>query len=287
MKAMKCIFVLTCLLVCAGLSAQQKVPQGFQQIQEDGTYLVAEQMPEFPGGMDALMKYLGSNIKYPKSAQEKAISGRVIVSFVVDVDGSLKNMKVVRGVDPALDEEAVRVISTMPLWNPGKDKGKEVPVKYTIPISFSLTPPNNNDDDGFLLIPSDAGIKNQSLKAIWQLCRVVKNSDGSFKLFPQPVLKDISGDKTFTNLFMSVKKYPSIIPVTGKYELKSNNLYVEIIDKEKSMPEFSAWDKNEITYEFLHDNLVKFQFTVPANNKEMIEYWYRTSTPKSQTLMAD
>ncbi|MGV2541757.1 TonB family protein, partial [Bacillus pumilus] len=90
---------------------------------ENKVFDVVEQMPSFPGGNAALMKYLGDNIKYPVVAQENGVQGRVVVSFVVERDGSITDVKVVRSVDPSLDREAVRVVSTMPKWIPGKQNG--------------------------------------------------------------------------------------------------------------------------------------------------------------------
>ncbi len=95
-------------------------------------------MPEFPGGMNSLLDYIAKNIKYPEEAQQKGIKGRVILQFIVNTDGSLSDFKIIRGVDPQLDAEALRVVKSMPKWTPGKDKGKVVPVYYTVPISFGL-----------------------------------------------------------------------------------------------------------------------------------------------------
>ncbi len=105
---------------------------------EDEVFMVVEVQPEFPGGMQALMKFLGDNIKYPEEAQKNKIQGRVIVNFVVNKDGSLSDFKVVRGQDPLLDAEAIRVISTMPNWKPGMQRGQTVKVRYTLPIVFRL-----------------------------------------------------------------------------------------------------------------------------------------------------
>ena len=107
-------------------------------VDEDVIVDVAEIMPEFPGGTAALMKYLGTNIKYPTISQEMGSAGRVIVQFVVDKDGSISNPEVVRGVDAYLDKEAIRVISGMPKWKPGVQNGKKVRVKYTVPVVFRL-----------------------------------------------------------------------------------------------------------------------------------------------------
>nr|MBP7472978.1 energy transducer TonB [Prevotella sp.] len=99
---------------------------------------VVEQMPSFPGGNGALMSYLASNIKYPVVAQENGVQGRVVVSFVVERDGSITDVNVVKSVDPSLDREAQRVVRSMPRWNPGKQNGSAVRVKYNVPVSFRL-----------------------------------------------------------------------------------------------------------------------------------------------------
>lgn len=106
---------------------------------EGDIFQVVEQMPEFPGGMEALLAYLGKNIKYPASAQENNIQGRAVIEFVVNKDGSIVDPKVVKSLDPACDKEALRVIKAMPKWNPGKQRGKPVRVKYTVPVTFRLT----------------------------------------------------------------------------------------------------------------------------------------------------
>jgi protein TonB len=95
-------------------------------------------MPEFPGGQDALNRYLVRNIKYPLLAQENGIQGRVVCQFVVNSDGSIVDIAVVRGVEESLDKEAIRVIQSMPKWTPGRQGGKSVRVKYTLPIRFKL-----------------------------------------------------------------------------------------------------------------------------------------------------
>ena len=99
---------------------------------------MVEQMPTFPGGNAELMSFLAKNIKYPTIAQENGTQGRVIVQFVVEKDGSIADARVARGVDPYLDKEALRVIKSMPHWIPGKQNGKPVRVKYTVPVMFKL-----------------------------------------------------------------------------------------------------------------------------------------------------
>ena len=101
-------------------------------------YEVVEQMPRFPGGDAALMQFLSKNIKYPKEAENAKQEGRVIANFVVEEDGSVSNVKVVKSVSPLLDAEALRVLGLMPRWEPGQQNGKPVRVKYTVPITFRL-----------------------------------------------------------------------------------------------------------------------------------------------------
>ena len=106
---------------------------------DNPVFEVVESMPEFPGGgMTAMMQFLSKNIKYPVNAQKNGTQGRVTVQFIVNADGSISNIGIIRGVDPELDGEAVRVISTMPNWKPGTQKGKPVRVKYTVPVMFRL-----------------------------------------------------------------------------------------------------------------------------------------------------
>ncbi len=110
-----------------------------EEEEEEVVFVVVESMPEFPGGQQALFKYLSDNVKYPVIAQENGIQGRVICQFVVNKDGSIVDVEVVRsGGDPSLDKEAIRVIKSMPKWKPGKQRGKAVRVKYTVPVNFKL-----------------------------------------------------------------------------------------------------------------------------------------------------
>ena len=110
-----------------------------EEEEEEVIFMVVETMPEFPGGQQALFKYLGENVKYPVIAQENGIQGRVICQFVVNKDGSIVDVVVVRSSgEPSLDKEAIRVINSMPKWKPGKQRGKPVRVKYTVPVNFRL-----------------------------------------------------------------------------------------------------------------------------------------------------
>ena len=105
---------------------------------EAQVFVIVEDMPEFPGGQLELQKWIAKSVKYPVIAQENGITGRVFVTFVVNKVGGVEQIRIVRGVDPSLDKEALRVIGKMPKWKPGKQRGKAVKVSYTVPINFQL-----------------------------------------------------------------------------------------------------------------------------------------------------
>jgi TonB family protein len=106
--------------------------------QDVNVFYIVEEMPEFPGGEDALRQYISEAVNYPDSANKNGIQGKVYVSFIVAKDGSVVDAKIARGVDPLLDKEALRVVSSLPKWEPGKQDGKPVNVSYTVPINFVL-----------------------------------------------------------------------------------------------------------------------------------------------------
>lgn len=109
-----------------------------EEFEEEEIFTIVEKMPEFPGGMRALFTYLGSELKYPAMAKDAHIQGKVYVTFVVDKDGSITNVKVLRGIGGGCDEEAVKVVEGMPKWEPGKQRNKAVRVQYNLPINFIL-----------------------------------------------------------------------------------------------------------------------------------------------------
>jgi len=124
----------------AVLQAKEEIaqPEPPKHEEENKVFDVVEQAPSFPGGQGALMSWLRENLRYPVVAQENGISGKVQVQFVVGKDGSISGAKVVRGVDPSLDKEALRVVNSMPRWTPGKQNGASVNVRYTLPVVFRL-----------------------------------------------------------------------------------------------------------------------------------------------------
>ncbi|MCQ2227607.1 MAG: energy transducer TonB [Bacteroidales bacterium] len=120
-------------IVFQEVEVQEEEPEETEEV-----FLIVEQMPVFPGGDEALRKYLAQSVKYPVIAQENGIQGRVFVSFVVNQKGEVTNVRVARPFDPNLDKEAVRVVQSMPKWTPGMQRGKAVKVSYTVPINFVL-----------------------------------------------------------------------------------------------------------------------------------------------------
>ena len=119
-------------------SAREVMVTGYAQFTDNKVYESAEVMPEFPGGEVELLKFVAKRIKYPTEAQRKGAQGRVIVKFVVETNGSISNIHVVKGIDPLLDAEAIRVCTTMPTWAPARQEGKAVRCYYTIPVTFGL-----------------------------------------------------------------------------------------------------------------------------------------------------
>ncbi len=119
-------------------SAREVMVTGYAQFTDNKVYESVEVMPEFPGGQAELLKFVAKSIKYPTEAQRRGAQGRVIVKFVVETNGSISNIHVVKGIDPLLDAEAIRVCTTMPTWAPARQEGKAVRCYYTIPVTFGL-----------------------------------------------------------------------------------------------------------------------------------------------------
>ena len=119
-------------------SAREVMVTGYAQFTDNKVYESVEVMPEFPGGQAELLKFVAKSIKYPTEAQRRGAQGRVIVKFVVETNGSISNIHVVKGIDPLLDAEAIRVCTTMPTWAPARQEGKAVRCYYTIPVTFRL-----------------------------------------------------------------------------------------------------------------------------------------------------
>jgi TonB family protein len=153
MQQLKSLLFIPMLFVCicsanAQTPANKSIPisadslrkerQSLEKPDKDGIYQMAEKMPQFPGGEKALLEYIGHNLKYPRIAQRNGIQGRVIIRFVIDEEGKVKNVNVLRGLDADCDYEALRVITNLPNFIPAEQKGEKVSVYFTIPITFRL-----------------------------------------------------------------------------------------------------------------------------------------------------
>lgn len=125
-------------LITENASNASKTFKSPETVDGDHVFFKVEEMPEFPGGEQGLRTFLANTIKYPEEAQKAKTQGKVFVTFVVDKNGKVRNAKIARGVDPGLDAEALRVVSALPDWKPGKQKGEPVDVSYTVPINFAL-----------------------------------------------------------------------------------------------------------------------------------------------------
>ena len=135
---MKRLIMMSLMAICCLTTVLAQKTVVSQKDQKEEPFNVVEDMPAFPGGMDAMIQFLSSNIQYPADAQKQKVDGRVLVNFVVEKDGSITEVKVIKPTFPSLDAEAVRVVKAMPKWKPGYQRGKAVRVQFTMPINFSL-----------------------------------------------------------------------------------------------------------------------------------------------------
>lgn len=172
------------------VAVKDTVKRGKVGRQEGGVFTVVEQMPEYPGGVNACVNFIKDNLRYPAEAAAKGVQGRVIVQFVVDENGAISNPRIARSVDPALDAEAIRVIKLMPKWKPGMQRGQAVKVKYTVPVNFNLskagdkvkvTPMSAGSDGKPLIVVNGKEVTNEVLQALdpnkIELVRVLKGEE--------------------------------------------------------------------------------------------------------------
>lgn len=147
MKKILKIFLIMLLTFVGSTCFAQEIESIEEEPLENDVYTIVENMPEFPGGQDSLFKFLAKNIIYPKEAKEKGIQGKVYVNFTIEEDGSVNHVKIIRGVHPLLDNEAVRVIKLLPKWKPGTQRGKTVKVSYNLPITFNMSAPADKKEE--------------------------------------------------------------------------------------------------------------------------------------------
>lgn len=263
--------VLVWMCSCVQLFAQQNN----KTIREDGAYLIVEQLPQFPGGTPAMMKYITDNVKYPAEAFKQGIGGRVVVQFVVEVDGKLGRMKVLRSVHPLLDAEASRVIAGMPAWKPGEDKGKIVPVVYAIPVVFKQSSTIESNNSGGIVVSGDTNVA-PNVQGIWQLCMLARpQEDGAYRVIPAPCIKLLSADKTFVTLMtITQPNVKSFINASGTYRQTSDSTYVESVTK--SMTDNVLIGREvELTFKLLNSNMLMITYLMPGAPRRATEYWTR------------
>ena len=135
---MKRLILMSLMAICSLTTVLAQKTVVSQKDQKEEPFNVVEDMPAFPGGMEAMSQFISSNIKYPADAKKQKVDGRVLVKFVVEKDGSITEVKVIKPAFPSLDAEAIRVVKAMPKWKPGYQNGQAVRVQFAMPINFSL-----------------------------------------------------------------------------------------------------------------------------------------------------
>ena len=213
-----------------------------EEPQEKVIFQVVEEMPEFPGGMGEAMKFLAKNIKYPVAAQQAKIEGRVIVQFVVERDGSISDIHTVRSVSPELDAEAIRVVSLMPKWKPGKQRGKAVAVKYTMPIMFRLQSPAPKNEEAAsiqhinLKVDKDASMEKVDVVKDYLRNRNPYGEDGNTLVLQK---RGASAGQSTDNVLVVVD---GVIKGYGQQVLKQVPVTsveaAQVVSKEKAVAEF-------------------------------------------------
>ena len=267
---------LVLIWICSNIqmAAQEKM----LQVREDGVYMYVDQMPVYPKGQEGIMQYIAKTVKYPAYARSKGASGTVLVQFVIKKNGKTSQFEVVRGVDPLLDEEALRVVKGIPgKWVPGREKGKKVLVSYTIPVSFRLSGENNSSS-------SNEGLKvNKNIKAslegVWQIWTHVEPLGyGKFDIQTGPYMKILSSDKNFFNIHLAITDERAVITAMGTYAQTSDCTYVEKIFKSITDPELTGAD-SKLKFEFISENLLQISYQLPGRPLPSKEIWVRVIQP--------
>lgn len=211
-------------------------PQSVQKVASseipttNDVFMVVEQMPEFPGGMSACLKFLADHVAYPKEAAEKKIQGRVIVQFVVMKDGSIANARVLRAVDPLLDAEALRVIGLMPKWKPGTQRGQAVNVKFTMPVTFRL---NKDSTD---MQPTTAGriaaVSGNAKEKVQHVLRISEGKETPLVVVDGEEISVSSLDKLSPDTFESINVFKGEAAI-NRFGEKGKNGVLLITTKKK------------------------------------------------------
>ncbi|WP_279120684.1 TonB family protein [Bacteroides acidifaciens] len=272
-------FTLSILLVWISCIIQLFAQDNVPQVDKDGVYMYTDQMPVYKGSKEERDKIIAENLKYPAEASLKQIEGVVLVQFVIGKKGNVSNFKVIRSIHPSLDEEALRVVKMLKKWIPGRHQGKPVSVRYNIPVNFKLSVPQKEQWDNTVdLVPKCQ--ENASLQGVWQLCLGVDPlPGGKYRIKTAPVLKILSSDKTFINLYMNTMGNTSAITAMGTYQQTSDTTYYEYIFQSVTDPQLLGV-KNNIRFEFVTKNILVLNYRMPGKEQEGKEMWVRVVQPK-------
>mgnify|MGYP002732180955 CR=1 FL=1 len=211
-------------------------PQSVQKVASseipttNDVFMVVEQMPEFPGGMSACLKFLADHVAYPKEAAEKKIQGRVIVQFVVMKDGSIANARVLRAVDPLLDAEALRVIGLMPKWKPGTQRGQAVNVKFTMPVTFRLN--KDSTDMQLIGVGKVADVSGNAKEKVQHVLRISEGKETPLVVVDGEEISVSSLDKLSPDTFESINVFKGEAAI-NRFGEKGKNGVLLITTKKK------------------------------------------------------
>lgn len=214
-------------------SASQKAPQHNTTSEPQNTeevFMVVENMPEFPGGLNACLKFLADHVAYPKEAAEKKIQGRVIVQFVVMKDGSIANARVLRAVDPLLDAEALRVIGLMPKWKPGTQRGQAVNVKFTMPVTFRLN--KDSTDMQLIGVGKVADVSGNAKEKVQHVLRISEGKETPLVVVDGEEISVSSLDKLSPDTFESINVFKGEAAI-NRFGEKGKNGVLLITTKKK------------------------------------------------------
>ena len=216
--------------------SSESAPQSVQKVASseiptaNEVFMVVENMPEFPGGMSACLKFLADHVAYPKEAAEKKIQGRVIVQFVVMKDGSIANARVLRAVDPLLDAEALRVIGLMPKWKPGTQRGQAVNVKFTMPVTFRLN--KDSTDMQLIGVGKVADVSGNAKEKVQHVLRISEGKETPLVVVDGEEISVSSLDKLSPDTFESINVFKGEAAI-NRFGEKGKNGVLLITTKKK------------------------------------------------------
>ncbi len=288
---MKKTFIYTALTVVLAFTfgSFQGLQAATEIQKDDKVFDMVETPPQFVGGDVALYEYLSKSIQYPAVAHENNIQGRVIVQFIVDEKGKVINPKIIRGVDPSLDSEALRVVNAMPVWKPGLQKGKAVKVRYTLPINFNLgsnQPKTNVNKPAETPVKIDDGKQHlatsKGLVGLWRQSGITE-INGEISEVLSGNYKVINPDGTFYTFITWGEKKPTQIGLYGTYIITSDSTYTEQIIQHGINPRMNG-TSSELRYKMIDENTLLIEYKNEAINKWIPEIWRRVEMAKIKVL---